>query len=65
MAWISVSEALPVLGLKVKVKGEYTPETYPYPVSSLRDYGRGKIEWSSIEWRGTVAITHWWMDVEY
>lgn len=65
MSWIEVEKALPVLWLKVRVRGKYTPLDYPYPVAMLRDVWRtGKPEWSSTETRGTTAITHWWLDSE-
>jgi hypothetical protein len=61
MAWIDVAERMPALGKQVFVRGRYIPEGTGNPMSYRRDlFNNGKIVWCSNEWRGTVAITHWW-----
>jgi hypothetical protein len=60
--WIAVTERLPEMGKRVEVKGAHTPEGYGWPIAYRRQYGAILLMrwyWESIEWRGTVGITHW------
>lgn len=62
--WIDVQIRLPEPGIEVPVHGDYTPNNYPKPKARLLAEGDlhrrfGSI-WNSREWRGSVAITHWW-----
>jgi hypothetical protein len=60
MDFIDVTKEMPPEGLMVEVRGDYTPDNHSYPRAYLRDYhGNGNLEWSSTEWRGTVAIRQW------
>lgn len=64
MAWISVSERLPEPGVEVYVAGKYARKP-PFPKARLEtrpDVARYFGRWSSREWRGMVAIWHWWED---
>lgn len=63
--WIPVEQELPPIGERVEVKGQHTPEGIWWPISYRREAMRGLRShkgtwtWESIEWRGTVGITHW------
>ena len=64
MAWISVDERMPEIGVEVYVHGAYTPDDQPKPRARAVDPTGPKAEftgpWESREWRGETAITHWW-----
>lgn len=65
--WISIEERLPAIGAKVSVRGKFTPDDYEYPEATYDGMTiNGLSGFRSKEWRGTVAITHWWeSDVEF
>ena len=56
--WISVHDELPPLGKRVYVKGAHVPKNTAFPIAYRRMDGLSW-RWESMEWRGTVAITHW------
>lgn len=64
MGWVSVKERLPELGTEVYVHGSYTSVDQPKPKAKLVNpesyQGQFGGPWQSSEWRGEVAITHWW-----
>ena len=69
MPWIDVDERLPPMGKRVPVFGEYTPVDpktnqviggTPYACRRPDRYAKSGWEWSSEQWRGTVAIGFWW-----
>ena len=62
--WVPVTERLPPLGQDVRVKGTYVAAGTGFPVAYRRECpvwsDRRGWYWESREWRGSVAITHWW-----
>lgn len=58
--WVSCDEALPLLGVRVRVHGQYTPAGSGNPVAYLRQYRR-TVRWESTQWRGTCGITFWYL----
>lgn len=56
--FLPVTSKLPAPHEAVEVTGEYVPPGTGYPKAALRPVA-GEMQWSSTEWRGMVAITHW------
>lgn len=54
----STDECMPLVGIPVRVHGDYIAQGTGNPIAHLRRCRKG-VEWSSNEWRGMVAITHW------
>ncbi len=60
--WIDVNNQMPLLGRRVPVRGNHTPDGWGYPRAYLMKMN-GRLIWMSNEWRGTVAI-QFWLDEE-
>lgn len=66
--WIDVDDHLPEIGRRVHVAGSFIALGTGNPVAYRRWTGyrrRGPVAkcswcWESSEWRGTVAVHHWW-----
>lgn len=58
--WINCEQEMPPDRACVYVHGAYTPDGVPKPRSTLHLHAPAYHRWSSTQWRGMVAISHWW-----
>lgn len=64
--WISVQDALPMIGVPVFIRGDFAGQEdfADLPVAWINspDVATRWGLWNSREWRGTVGVREWWME---